>query len=698
MPPNPQVPLLGNEPADKEATPDIAAELQQAVYASENKQALVLETLRLMAAASQAGGIALLTPCETGAELFVSRGLDAERFEELVGSNQTLLEAFAASFENYQQHYSRLPNVLEVEGAGDEERPIATLETTAIYTPLSNGSETYAVAVTIYPCAEDASLDGRREIVRLIADRSEAWFDKRRAHFAENLSSELRKEHAACVRISQNVDRNRFAYDLVNELQQLLGCDRVAYLVSTGSNSCKPLAFSGQPIFDKRSNSVRRLARLVKTVLRSKQPFWSSEGGELAPQLEKPLDAYREESHVNSLAVLPLVIAPPAVNPTHKQSMEEMVNEGTPKNERVIGAIVLEQMQSELDREAIQERWNRIELPVLNAAENSRRHNSLFLMPVWRLLGMFFELYMGSTRKKAVAVTAAVVVCVMALLIVPADLTIRCEGVLTPRQLQHVFPQEEGTITQILVSDGDRVREGQLLLRQRNLDLDSKRVEAVGELARLRAERRSMEKELVSHRLGKNDEQEKEKGGQLTIDYAANRAKIRMQEEMVSLANSRVGNLDVRAAFDGVVFAWNAKRRLGERTVSQQNRLFSVARIEGPWQLDLKVPDRRAGYVVRAWRESLLEQTPLRITYVRTSDPETHFEAVVCHVQENLEVGPKEESVLPVQGDVPREVVDATKPGTPVVAKIHCGRVSIGYAKLYEFFDWVQRIWFTYVF
>ena len=41
--------------------------------------------------------------------------------------------------------------------------------------------------------------------------------------------------------------------------------------------------------------------------------------------------------------------------------------------------------------------------------------------------------------------------------------------------------------------------------------------------------------------------------------------------------------------------------------------------------------------------------------------------------------------------------IGSAKPGTTVIGHVHCGTASIGYCKLYEFFDWVQRAWFQFV-
>jgi hypothetical protein len=563
----------------------------------------------------------------------------------------------------------------------------------AIYTPLCCDPEVNGMVVNFYSTSFNNWLQTVGQILFLIADRSEAWRDKRELAQSENARRSLEQEWESLQRIGQNVDRKKFCYDLVNELKQIFDCDRVSFLTHQ-SGSCKAIAFSGQPVFDKRSNTVRRLTKLVKIALQSRRPFWSNDQ-DIAPQLEKPLDAYCEESHTRSLAILPIIITPAATNPTYKDRMIEMVNEGNPNNQKIIGALVLEQIEHPLDRELIEQKWQRLEAPIVNAANNSSRFHSLFLMPVWLLLGQFFSLYVGSTKKKAVAVTAAIAVAVAALLLIPAELTIRCEGIVQPKELQHIYAQEQGSVEGILVTDGQHVEAGQVLLEQRNLQLQEELVRISGELKRLEVEKKNLLRRMVASRTV-NDESGREGAKEeITSQLAEIQAGIRIQQQMVALYEQRMQELKIQANFAGTVFAWNAKRRFSDRPVSAGDKLFSVANTEGPWEIDLKVADKRAGYVMRAWHKHQQQEGPaLQVTYVRTSEPNRRFQGTVIHVPENHEVGGNGESILPIKVSISQADIAGSKPGSTVVAQIHCGRGSLGYTKTYEFFDWLQRKWF----
>lgn len=695
---------------------DFPRRLTQSIIELGDQPTFTASLLSLMHEATKASGFALLIPKDKSMAVAISKHLDRNAFEELLQTNDRLRSTLLETLTTHRQHCMPMPfpvaNAASQAGSfsneSNSEEASADNQTTAeertgsgsthaIFTPLGSGDGVYAIAATFHEPLSSDEINNHCALLQLFADRGEAWFDKRRVVATERRCKGLQGLHETSARISQNIEQQRFAFDLVNELRQFLKCDRVAYFTSS-SGKCKPIAFSNQPIFDSRSNSVRRLRRLVGRILASKSSFWSDdqETDELVPEIEQALDAYREEAKVCSIAVLPLIHSSPQMNPRDRDLLVEMVNGDNPNDEQVIGAVVVEQFKTELVKPEIESAWQQVQSSVLNAALNSRRHHNIFLMPFWLRVGQFCQFYVGSTQKKAIAITALILGCLVALVAIPAEHAIRCEGVLRPKVMQHVFAQEQGAVEDILVEDGSYVEAGDLLLRQRNFELEERRAELDGEQKRLEAQVQSLLARLVSARLGQ--EAGDEDSAAISAELSEKQAELAKTREMGKLASSRLESLNIRASFSGVIFAWNARRRLGERPVAPGDKLFSVGRVDGPWELDLKVPDRRAGYVTRAWRASLEAETPLQITYVHTTDPTKHYQASIAHVPENLEIGSNQEAVLPAKGSLPQDNIRFAKPGTPVVAKIHCGSVSLGYAKLYEFYDWAKRMWFTYVY
>ena len=97
--------------------------------------------------------------------------------------------------------------------------------------------------------------------------------------------------------VHQALDSRETAYTIANEGRRLIGCDRVTVALRKGTKY-EISAISGQDTFDKRSNIVRLLRNLVRAVARTGDDLWfDGDTSDLAPQLEKVVNAYVDESH-----------------------------------------------------------------------------------------------------------------------------------------------------------------------------------------------------------------------------------------------------------------------------------------------------------------------------------------------------------------------------------------------------------------
>ena len=142
---------------------------------------------------------------------------------------------------------------------------------------------------------------------------------------------------------------------------------------------------------------------------------------------------------------------------------------------------------------------------------------------------------------------------------------------------------------------------------------------------------------------------------------------------------------------------WNVKKRLAQRPVKSGDLLMMIAAPKENWELELRVPDRRAGYMIQAW-ESRSEDACQKVTYCLASNPEVKHNATLREIASQADVDGKVGNVVRAYADIPVGDSDIfAKPGTEVLAHIHAGRRSIGYCKLYEFIDWTKRSWFRYV-
>jgi len=143
------------------------------------------------------------------------------------------------------------------------------------------------------------------------------------------------------------------------------------------------------------------------------------------------------------------------------------------------------------------------------------------------------------------------------------------------------------------------------------------------------------------------------------------------------------------------VIGWNIDRRFTDRALEPGVKLFSLAPIDAPWLLELKVPDKRAGYINSAFSAANDRSLPARFTL--GSNPSTVFKALVKKVNPGLEEDSDLGYVLPIEAVPVSELPKELRSGTPVIAKVKCGRRSFLYCKSYEFRDWINRLIFEYI-
>src|SRR4029079_13322805 len=106
--------------------------------------------------------------------------------------------------------------------------------------------------------------------------------------------------------VHTRLEARQTAFTIANEGRRLIGCDRVTVVLKKGASYAVE-AISGQDTFDKRSNVVRLLRNLSSVVCKSGEDLWyAGDTANLAPQVEKAVNEYVDESHTKQIAVLPL--------------------------------------------------------------------------------------------------------------------------------------------------------------------------------------------------------------------------------------------------------------------------------------------------------------------------------------------------------------------------------------------------------
>jgi hypothetical protein len=125
--------------------------------------------------------------------------------------------------------------------------------------------------------------------------------------------------------------------------------------------------------------------------------------------------------------------------------------------------------------------------------------------------------------------------------------------------------------------------------------------------------------------------------------------------------------------------------------------LLEVADFEGPWQMELKIPQNKIGYVTKAMLEA--EENPtlddqLEVEFRIGTNPNLVLDGRLISVASRAvpsESGiPEFRAMVEADAEQFQQLSDELRSGTGVTAKIHCGQRSLGFVCFHQIIDWVK--------
>jgi multidrug efflux pump subunit AcrA (membrane-fusion protein) len=266
--------------------------------------------------------------------------------------------------------------------------------------------------------------------------------------------------------------------------------------------------------------------------------------------------------------------------------------------------------------------------------------------------------------------------------IIPASFEIEAGGELQPRIQRDVFATDDAVVDELKVDHDDRVEAGQVLaiLRNPQLDLEFKRVS--GELqstrenlAAVQAARVELAVESAGRAAG---------AARLSGEEASLKALLASFERQLGLLDEQQAALVVRSPIAGRVLTWDLPQLLQSRPVQRGQVLMKVADPEGPWILELHVPERRIGHLLGARQGA---GTPQAVTYILATDPARKHRAQVDTVAASVEPGNDQEPSVLVTAVVNRGELDNPRPGAGATGRVYCGLRPVAYVWLHDLID-----------
>jgi len=537
------------------------------------------------------------------------------------------------------------------------------------------------------PDSQPATQRGYLKFLMQMCEQISEWLKTRKLRqFSDRHSLWAQADQFSRV-VHDSLDLHETAFTIVNEARRLIGCDRVSLALDRGGK-CKIEAVSGQDTLDNRANIVTGLGELSTLVVATGEALhYTGSTTELPPQLEEKIHDYVEESYAKSITILPLRKPGEMQNSGDK----EIVQRDLSHNREILGALIIEQIESDLPQELIEPRIDLVYEHTARAVSNCLAYNNLFLMPVWRAIGKASWIVKARTLPKTLTITAAVLAVVIGLCVIPETFELQAKGALQPVIRREVFVETAGTIDKVHVKDGDLVKEGEPLVEMSNPEL-------AAEMEKLLGSHRETRQQLDSVEYGKKKRDVAEADLiKLSGQSRQLRQRLESLEKQMDLIKQKHDKLLIRSPITGtVVLSWDIEKSLLHRPVETGQSRMSVAATStgAEWELELFMSERYMEPVNEA-RKTIKED--LDVSYVLATDPHTEHKGQVRAVHERAELDAEHGHCVRVRVQLAELSVTDPRPGATVTAHVYCGRKSIGRYMFYDFIWSLRNFMFRYL-
>ena len=273
------------------------------------------------------------------------------------------------------------------------------------------------------------------------------------------------------LRMQRSLDSQEIAATAASDGRLVLGCDRLSVAVRRGRRT-SIRAVSGQTAVNPRANLIRAMVVLCRKVMAMGEPLlYTGKIDDIAPQIEKPLANFVQESTSRMVKLVPMFEPEPLVR---GETDDETRRRSKTRCRRPIGCLVAEQVSESEPARQLEERLEMIADHVAASLTNAQRHERIFLLPLWKSVGRTLEWFHGRRLAAAVAVLLLLAAGISALILVPWDYRVTAKGKLMPVRQVAIFAPRTAQVLPPEIEGGERVTSGQVLLHMKDEELDEK--------------------------------------------------------------------------------------------------------------------------------------------------------------------------------------------------------------------------------
>ncbi|MFM2217099.1 MAG: hypothetical protein RL240_1417, partial [Planctomycetota bacterium] len=536
--------------------------------------------------------------------------------------------------------------------------------------------------------------EAQRGYLRFVEHMAKLIGDWIKGHTLQEVSTrqELWQQSDQFARlVHDNLDLRDTAFTIANEGRRLIDCDRVSVAVLKGGKA-KVIAISGQDSIENRSNNVQALGSLATRVINSGEPLWYDGSTEdLPPQLEEAIEDYVDLSHGRTVTVLP-------IRQPERKLEGDILAERNETNEarvrqEIIGALIVEQIETQLSRETLEGRVDLVYEHAARALSNSMSHSNILFMPLWRFLDRFLWMFRGSALPRTLSILGLIGAAILSMFIIPMDFDLQGNGKLKPTVERQVFAHADGEVEQVYIKHGDEVVENQPLVKLKNNELEQQIQTTRGQYKQALQQAYELKRQLNnSTSLTESDRI------RLQQDYNQAEQEAVNRNAELTLLVERQAKLQRLSPIKGLITTWDVEKVLNARPVVTGQVLMTVADPEADWEVEVLMPEKRMRYLDWGFEHRAKKdeegQEYLEVEIILMTAPENkHYGRLYkSGIGERAELDPEDGAVIRLRC-IPNDkalLEISRRPGARVMADVKCGKRSVAFVCFYEVIEWIR--------
>ena len=507
--------------------------------------------------------------------------------------------------------------------------------------------------------------------------------------------------------VHSSLDPTETAYQVANEGRKLIECDRLCVGIRHARRRVTVEAVSGADVVEKASTHVRRLRLLMEAVLAWGETltFKGIKDAGLPPDVSHSLDEYLNESQPKLLVVQPI---------------RDEREKDQSKSARSV--LVLESFNPPDEIEPMIQRLEVVGKHSAPALYNAAQMKRVPLKFLWWPIAKVQEGLGGKARSYLAGGAVLLAILTALMILVPYPLRMDAKGSLQPVENQNIFALREGVLRKFFVKPGDKLHPGDPVAELYDAQFENEFKQAFDKLREAESKQTHARRLLGDPTLPLNQKL------QLSIEADLAQGTIESMKEHIKSLELSYNGIQTRPGWFFAKtreFSTQLRRPVGEsrwtvlnddrarenllgRTVKSNEVLQRVGNVEGAWQVELKIPQRNVGQIMRAFNDNSLHKTDkigrkyLEVDVLLSSMPDTRYigwlyqDDLAAEAVPNKNEHDENEPVVTAYIKLNLDDIAQDKripesqfvSGLEVRTRIRCGDHAMGYAMFHGVWEW----------